>query len=62
MRATHTDYLHPRHSRVETGQTYAAWNIVQGHFKADALCLSPNSALYARLNRKGLPKYSSTSR
>ena len=44
MRATHTDYKHPRHLRVEIdrGQT---------------LCVAPSASFYAKLNRPGLPSW-----
>lgn len=56
MKATHTDYLHPRHLRVETGQSYPA-GVVAGHFTRTALCVAPSSSDYARLNKPGLPKW-----
>ncbi len=43
MKATHTDYQHPRHLRVE--------------IDGKVLCVSPSSSLYAKLNRRGLPSY-----
>lgn len=46
MRATHTDYLHPRHLRVEgCGKP------------VDVLCVSPSSSDYAKLSRPSLPKW-----
>lgn len=57
MRATHTDYLHPGHLRVETGLRYKAWNAAAGHFERTAVCMAPSANGYARLNRKGLPKW-----
>ncbi|WP_123877985.1 hypothetical protein [Aurantiacibacter spongiae] len=56
-RATHTDYLHPGHLRVETGQHYQAWAAGSGSFVRTALCVSPSSSTYKRLNRRGLPKW-----
>lgn len=52
MKATHTDYLHPGHLRVETGQRYKALG-----FERTAVCMAPSCSDYARLNRKGLPKW-----
>lgn len=40
MRATHTDYKHPKHLRVEDGDR--------------VLCVSPSASTYAKLNRPGL--------
>lgn len=57
MKATHADYLHPRHIRVETGQRYKAWSAGAGPFERTALCVSPGSPLYAKCNRRGLPKW-----
>ncbi len=57
MRATHTDYLHPGHLRVETGQRYKAFNVGNGNFERTAVCMAPSASEYARLNRKGLPKW-----
>lgn len=42
-KATHTDYKHPRHLRVEQDGC--------------VLCVSPSVSDYARLNRPGLPKW-----
>lgn len=44
MKATHTDYLHPKHLRVEDGNR--------------VLCMSPSAKAYEGLNRKGLPSWS----
>lgn len=55
-RATHTDYLHPRHLRVVTGETYEAWNL-SGPYRVDALCVAPSASIYAKLNKPGLPKW-----
>ena len=43
MKATHTDYLHPRHLRVESD--------------GEVFCLAPSHSQYARLNRHGLPRF-----
>lgn len=43
MKATHTDYKHPKHLRVEDGKR--------------VLCVSPSASVYAALNRKGLPSW-----
>lgn len=43
MRATHTNYQHPGHLRVED--------------RADILCVSPFTQSYAGLNRPSLPNY-----
>lgn len=51
MKATHTDYLHPRHLRVEDGKSDPL------RHDPKALCLSPSSSDYARLNKPGLPKW-----
>lgn len=47
MKATHTDYKHPKHLRVEDG--------------GKILCMSPSHSQYARLNRSGLRSYLSLS-
>jgi hypothetical protein len=62
MRATHTDYLHPGHLRVETGQTYSAWDTVRGFHEREALCVSPGSSVYLKLNRPNLPKWTDRGR
>lgn len=56
-KATHIDYKHPGHLRVVTGQQYPAFNVGQGDYMEDALCVSPNTDMYKRLYRKGLPKW-----
>lgn len=43
-KATHTDYKHPRHLRVDYGG-------------GKVLCVAPSCSDYARLNRSGLPKW-----
>ena len=57
MKATHIDYLHPQHLRVEDGQRHAAWNSVDGNFVRTAICVSPSSSQYDKLKRPGLPKW-----
>lgn len=43
MKATHTNYLHPKHLRVEeNGKTY---------------CMAPSHSQYSRLNKRDLPKW-----
>ena len=43
MKATHTNYTHPRHLRVECdGQVF---------------CMAPSHSQYARLNKMGLPLF-----
>jgi hypothetical protein len=49
VKATHTDYKHPRHLRVDTGDKRVG---VDG-----ILCVSPSCSDYARLNKSGLPKW-----
>lgn len=55
MKATHRDYMHPGHLRVEDGGRYAAWNIGDGSFIRTAVCMSPSCSDYARLNKASLP-------
>ena len=43
MKATHTNYLHPRHLRVEQGGV--------------VLCMAPSCSDYARLSGKSLSDY-----
>ena len=43
MKATHTDYKHPRHLRVEDGPK--VW------------CVAPGCETYRRLSRASLPSY-----
>ena len=52
MRATHTDYKHPRHLRVEGCKGHRFFD---GPCTADVLCVSPSSSLYRTLNRHDLP-------
>lgn len=49
MRATHTNYKHPRHLRVEDDG-------------GAVLCMSPSASSYARLNRPGLPDWNEAQR
>jgi hypothetical protein len=44
MKATHTDYKHPKHLRVEDGK--------------DVWCMAPSCSDYARLNKASLPPWS----
>ena len=43
MKATHTDYKHPRHLRVEQG--------------GEVLCVAPSCSDYAKLNKAGVPAW-----
>ncbi len=43
MKATHTDYKHPRHLRVE--------------MDGDVFCMSPSHSRYSELAKKSLPKF-----
>ena len=43
MKATHTDYLHPRHLRVEEN--------------GEVFCMSPSCSDYGRLAKASLPKF-----
>lgn len=54
MKATHTDYLHPKHLRVEGCKGHKFFD---GPCQVDVLCMSPSCSLYAKLNRPNLPKY-----
>lgn len=51
MKATHTDYLHPRHLRVEGCKGVKSHD---GVCQVDVLCVSPSAKLYGKLNRPGL--------
>ena len=44
MKATHTDYLHPRHLRIEEN--------------GEVFCMSPSCSDYGRLAKASLPKFS----
>ena len=44
MKATHTDYMHPRHLRVVEDD-------------GSVLCYAPSCSTYARLNKPNLPKW-----
>lgn len=54
MKATHTDYKHPRHLRAEGCLGHRFFD---GPCQVDVLCVSPSSSLYDKLNRKGLPSF-----
>lgn len=43
MKATHTDYKHPRHLRIEEGDK--------------VFCMAPSHSQYSRLARASLPKW-----
>ena len=43
MKATHTDYTHPRHLRVEEG--------------GEVFCLAPSHSQYSKLAKASLPKF-----
>lgn len=57
MKPTHTDYMHPRHLRVEDGHMHPAWNIGAGHYTKTSVCISPSCSDYAMLNKSNLPKW-----
>ncbi len=57
MKATHTDFQHPRHLRVVDGVQRRSWTAARGWETTDAICVSPSCSDYARLNRRGLPKW-----
>lgn len=57
MKATHTDYLHPRHLRVEDGGRYPVWGGGDLSFVRTAVCVAPSASIYARLNKPDLPKW-----
>jgi len=48
MKATHTDYMHPKHLRVEHGEKDGSGGV---------WCVSPSAALYAKLNKPNLPRW-----
>lgn len=48
MKATHTDYLHPKHLRVEHDQKDGSGGV---------WCMAPSCSDYARLNKSSLPKW-----
>ena len=54
MKATHTDYKHPRHLRVEGCKGHSFFD---GPCAVDVLCVSPSSSLYDKLNRRWLPSF-----
>lgn len=43
MKATHTDYKHPKHLRVE--------------MEGDVFCMSPSDSRYSALNKSSLPRF-----
>lgn len=43
MKATHIDYKHPKHLRVEEN--------------GEVFCLAPSHSQYSRLAKPGLPKF-----
>lgn len=45
MKATHTNYMHPRHLRVEENN--------------DVFCMSPSCSDYGRLAKASLPSFGS---
>ena len=57
LKATHTNYRHPRHLRVEDGVTRKAWNAVRGWHETNAVSMAPSHSRYAALSRKSLPCY-----
>lgn len=57
MKATHRDYLHRGHLRVETGDHYPAWSFGAGSFVRTAVCMAPSCSDFAKLNRSGLPSW-----
>ena len=57
MKATHTNYMHPKHLRVETGEKHLRWSLGGGFEMTNAMCLSPSHSEYARLNKPGLPSF-----
>lgn len=57
-KATHSDYMHPNHIRVETGEQYLCYR-GGSYFYTNALCVAPNSDMHKRHNKKGLPKWKS---
>lgn len=57
MRATHIDYLHPGHLRVEDGRRHLAYAMTHGFYEVTALCVGPSSSYYKRLCRPDLPKW-----
>lgn len=53
--ATHTNYQHRNHLRIEGGEECLRWNAIDGFSKERAVCVAPSHSRYAKLNRKGLP-------
>jgi hypothetical protein len=48
MRATHIDFKHPNHLRVEHNERDGSGGV---------WCVAPSSSIYAKLKRAGLPKW-----
>lgn len=57
MKATHRDYKHPGHLRVETGQTTRTWSAGAGWFSQRAVCMAPSHSQHSNLERVSLPKW-----
>lgn len=57
LRATHRDYLHPKHLRVIDGEKHVTWSIGRGWGDTEAVCMSPSCSDYPRLYRESLPKW-----
>ncbi len=48
MRATHTDYKHPRHLRVEHNEKDGSEGV---------WCVSPSASIYSKLSKPNLPSW-----
>lgn len=57
MKATHQDYKHPQHIRVETGERFKAWSIGKGWSEVSSVCMAPSASEYDRLYSPKLPKW-----
>jgi len=57
LRATHTDYQHPKHLRVETDVSHKCWGAVVGFYESRYICLAPSHSQYARLAKGNLPAW-----
>jgi hypothetical protein len=57
MKATHIDYQHSGHLRVEDGELHLAYAIGRGLHYVRGFCMAPSCSDYAKLARKGLPKW-----
>jgi len=57
LRATHINYLHPKHLRVEDGEQHLGWNAAKGFHMVEAVCVAPSCSSYEKLNKPGLPTY-----